>query len=48
MIFKGSQTYLGTETGLDFADFLLGITSTYTQGQAHSFYERNKYAGLFV
>ncbi len=48
VISNGSQAYLGTETGLDFADFLLGITSTYTQGQAHSFYERNKYIGFFA
>ena len=32
---------------MDFADFLLGIASSYTQGDSQSFYNRNKYAGLF-
>jgi hypothetical protein len=44
---NGSFTFSGTETGLDFADFLLGIASSYTQGQGNSFYNRNKYLGLY-
>lgn len=44
---NGSFSFSGTETGLDFADFLLGIPSSYTQGQGHSFYNRNKYLGLY-
>ncbi|MGO8718618.1 MAG: TonB-dependent receptor domain-containing protein [Acidobacteriaceae bacterium] len=44
---NGSFSFSGSETGLDFADFLLGISSSYTQGQARSFYNRNKYLGLY-
>jgi hypothetical protein len=33
---------------VDFADFLLGIASSYTQADALSFYNRNKYAGLYI
>lgn len=44
---NGSFSFSGSETGLDFADFLLGIASSYTQGQARSFYNRNKYLGLY-
>jgi hypothetical protein len=45
---NGSFSFFGTETGVDFADFLLGIASTYTQGAAQSFYNRDWYAGAFV
>jgi hypothetical protein len=48
VIFNGSFAFNGTETGLDFADFLLGVTSSYTQGQASSFYNRNLYMAAFV
>ena len=48
VIFNGSFAFNGTETGLDFADFLLGAPSSYTQGQASSFYNRNLYAAAFV
>ena len=48
VIFNGSFSFNGSETGLDFADFLLGVTSSYTQGQANSFYNRNLYAAAFV
>ena len=44
---NGSFLFTGTETGLDFADFLLGIPSNYNQAQARSFYYRNKYVGLY-
>ena len=43
VIFNGSFSFNGSETGLDFADFLLGVPSSYTQGQAGSFYNRNLY-----
>ena len=46
-IFNGSFAFNGSETGLDFADFLLGVTSSYTQGQASSFYNRNLYLSAF-
>lgn len=37
VVFNGSFAFNGSETGLDFADFLLGVPSTYTQGQAPGF-----------
>jgi hypothetical protein len=37
VIFNGSFAFNGSETGLDFADFLLGVPSSYTQGQAAAF-----------
>jgi Carboxypeptidase regulatory-like domain/TonB dependent receptor len=45
--FNGSYVYNGAETGSDYADFLLGIVSTYVQADQGSFYPRNKYAGFF-
>ncbi len=45
---NGSFVFNGTETGSDFADFLLGVASTYEQGDASPFYIRNKYIGLFA
>ncbi|MGA9670339.1 MAG: carboxypeptidase regulatory-like domain-containing protein [Terracidiphilus sp.] len=47
-IFNGSFAFNGSETGIDFADFLLGVTSSYTQGQASSFYNRNLYMSAFA
>jgi hypothetical protein len=32
VVFNGSFTFNGSETGVDFADFLLGVTSSFTQG----------------
>lgn len=46
--FNGSFLFFGTETGSDFADFLLGIPSQYNQSQLQAFYGRNKYTGLYV
>ncbi len=48
VVFNGSFGFNGSETGLDFADFLLGAPSSYTQGQANSFYNRNLYMAAFV
>ena len=45
--FNGSFLLFGTETGSDFADFLLGIPSQYNQSQLQAFYGRNKYTGLY-
>ena len=45
--FNGSFLFFGTETGSDFADFLLGIPSQYNQSQLQPFYGRNKYLGLY-
>jgi hypothetical protein len=48
VIFNGSFAFNGSETGLDFADFLLGVPSSYTQGEASSFYNRNLYVAAFA
>jgi hypothetical protein len=48
VIFNGSFAFSGSETGVDFADFLLGVPSSYTQGQASSFYNRNLYIAAFA
>jgi len=48
VFFNGSFGFNGSETGLDFADFLLGVPSSYTQGQARDFYNRNLYMAAFV
>jgi hypothetical protein len=45
---NGSFSFTGSETGSDFADFLLGIDSSYTQGQGQKFYNRNHYMGLYA
>ncbi len=45
---NGSFVFAGTETGSDFADYLLGVASTYEQGDAGSFYIRNHYLGAFA
>ena len=46
-VFNGSFQFTGSETGSDFADFLLGIASYYRQGDSRSFYLRNHYLGLY-
>jgi hypothetical protein len=45
---NGNFIFFGSETGVDFADFLLGIPSQYNQSQLQPFYGRNKYAGLYA
>ena len=46
--FNGSFAFFGTETGSDFADFLIGVPSNYNQADSQSFYGRHKYAAGFV
>jgi hypothetical protein len=46
--FNGSFLFFGTETGSDFADFLLGVPSQYNQSQLQTFYGRNRYVGLYA
>ena len=46
--YNGSFVFSGTETGVDFADFLIGVPSQYNQSQLNPFYGRNKYAGVFT
>jgi hypothetical protein len=48
VVFNGSFSFNGSETGVDFADFLLGVPSSYTQGHAGDFYNRNLYIAAFV
>ena len=45
---NGSFVFQGTETGSDFADYLLGVASTYEQGDAGPFYIRNQHIGAFA
>lgn len=46
--FNGNFIFTGTETGVDFADFLIGVPSQYNQSQLDSFFPRNKYIGLYA
>ena len=43
--FNGSFLFSGSETGLDFADFLIGVGSNYNQADSQAYYLRHKYAG---
>ncbi len=45
--FNGSFLFFGSETGVDFADFLLGVPTQYNQSELQSFYGRNKYVGIY-
>lgn len=45
---NGQFQFTGYATGLDFADFLLGLPTLYTQGFSPAFYEHSKYAGLYA
>ncbi len=45
---NGSFQFYGTETGVDFADFLLGIASQYNQNGLHPFYERETYWAAYA
>ena len=46
--FNGNFVFTGSETGSDFADFLIGAPSQYNQSQLNFFYSRNKYAGGYL
>ncbi|MFZ0320763.1 MAG: carboxypeptidase regulatory-like domain-containing protein [Candidatus Sulfotelmatobacter sp.] len=46
--FNGSFSFFGSQTGSDFADFLLGAPTQYNQSQLQPFYGRNKYLGLYA
>jgi len=46
--FNGSFLFFGSQTGSDFADFLLGAPTQYNQSQLQPFYGRNKYLGLYA
>lgn len=44
---NGDFTFNGSETGVDFADFLIGAPTSYSQGQGYPSYGRTRYIGLF-
>ncbi len=44
----GSFGYSGSETGLDFADFLIGAPDYYQQGQQAPLHSRSRYFGLYA
>ncbi len=46
--FNGTFTFTGNETGLDFADFLIGTPSNFTQTDSENYYPRHKYLGTYV
>jgi Carboxypeptidase regulatory-like domain len=46
--FNGSFLFSGSETGIDFADFLLGVASNYNQADSQAYYIRHKYFGGFA
>jgi hypothetical protein len=45
---NGSFLFTGTETGSEFADFLIGVASNYNQADSQTFYARHKYAAGFL
>jgi len=45
---NGQFQFVGSATGLDFADFLLGLPTQYTQGFSPPFHERSRYAGAYA
>lgn len=45
---NGQFQFTGYATGSDFADFLLGLPSLYTQGFSPAFYERSPYVGAYA
>ena len=48
LIENGEFQFTGTETGLDFADFLIGLPNAYLQSYTPQFDNRSRYAGLFA
>ncbi|HEV3197193.1 MAG TPA: TonB-dependent receptor [Bryobacteraceae bacterium] len=46
--FNGSFLFSGSQTGSDFADFLIGVASNYNQADSQAYYGRHKYAAGFA
>jgi len=44
---NGDFTFDGTETGIDFADFLIGAPASYLQGDQLPMYTRGRYFGVY-
>ena len=47
-VLNGNFVFNGTETGIDFADFLIGAPTNYVQGQAEPSNGRSRYFGLYA
>jgi hypothetical protein len=45
---NGDFNFNGSETGIDFADFLIGAPAAFSQGQSYPSYGRSRYFGLFA
>ena len=45
---NGGFSFSGTETGSDFADFLIGAPSGFSQGEELPFYERSRYYAAYA
>jgi hypothetical protein len=45
---NGAFLFTGSETGSDFADFLIGVASNYNQADSGTYYPRHKYAAAFA
>ena len=46
--FNGTFTFNGYQTGINFADFLIGAPSQFTQSDSAAYYPRHKYVGWFA
>jgi hypothetical protein len=46
--FNGSFLFSGSETGSDFADFLIGVASNFNQADSQAYYIRHRYQGAFL
>jgi hypothetical protein len=46
--FNGSFLFSGSESGSDFADFLIGVASNYNQADSQAYYIRHRYQGGFA
>lgn len=45
---NGTFIFTGSETGLDYADFLLGVASNYEQAGSEAYYPRHKYVAAYL
>ena len=45
---NGQSQFVGSETGVDFADFLIGAPSVFAQGVQFPIYNRGRYVGLYA
>lgn len=45
---NGQFNFNGAETGIDFADYLIGAPTSFSQGESYPSYGRSRYIGLFA